>query len=120
MDWEASLALTDRTLADVFDNDTIHVRPRKAGLGVNDRTVDDTARVPFDFRGSIELSPPSIGNVALVSDPSSTRSAARFEAVVTALDDGWAYVPAKPDILQVSGKSYEIADISRDSLVNLA
>lgn len=115
MDWDDAAPILDAAVAETFDTATFTVVPLREGASVNHPKMPDGTRAGFDFVGSIDIGPPVVGNRPnLSADPVIEREGVAYEAVVTALDTGWPYVPRRGDQLEHDGVSWSIADLGRD------
>lgn len=109
IDWDQAAAFTYAATSAVFDTVQARIKPRSAGLDVNSRPVADTTRAEFDFLCKFDIGP-SQDVVARhrPADPAINTPAVSYDAVLTAMVDGWPYLPDRGDHVLVSGVSWEI------------
>ncbi|WP_438752058.1 hypothetical protein [Pararhizobium sp. O133] len=110
MDWDAAEALTEAACASMFDTTDCVLQPRKTGASVNHAEIDDPDRLPFDFKGTIELEPPS-DRIARhqPSDPAIRNGTVSYDAVLTAYTAAWPYKPARGDYVTAKLLTWKIA-----------
>lgn len=98
VDWEAARLFTQEVCSEIFDYTDIRLLPRKAGLTGNHAAGDDPGREPFDFRGTIDLEPPS-DRIArhLSADTGIRNGTVSYDAVLTAHTASWPYRPVRGD-----------------------
>ena len=110
MDWEAALALTETTCAEIFDRTPCRLQPRAIGQSVNHPAGNDPGRVAFDFLGTIELEPPSDRLARhLSSDPGIQNGTVSYDAVLTALTVGWLFRPKRDDRIISGNVTWKVA-----------
>ncbi|MAY63995.1 MAG: hypothetical protein CML29_17465 [Rhizobiales bacterium] len=114
MSWEELERRLDEDAAALFDTVEFTVKPRTDGATVNHRPGPDDTRAEFPFEGSIEFNPPMTRGATPDQASGAYEGVNSFDAVVTAHDDGWAYVPRRRDHLATHDATYEVGAIHRD------
>lgn len=104
IDWKTARAFTEEACAEIFDYTELTLHPRKAGLTSNHPDADDPDRVPFDFKGTIDLEPPS-DRLPLhqSSDVGVRNGTVSYDAVLTARISDWPYLPRRNDLVGPMG-----------------
>lgn len=106
MDWQAAEAAMDAIVSDVFDTFVLRLKPMSRGVDVNAKPMEDLTRDGFEFRGSIDLGPSQDAIPRhLPADPSVRGTMVSYDAVMTALTDGWPCQARKGDrVIVVTGQ----------------
>ncbi|KQV27597.1 hypothetical protein ASC97_04260 [Rhizobium sp. Root1203] len=98
VDWEAARAFTFEACAEVFDYTLCRLQPRRRGLTANHVAGDDPSRLAFEFKGTIDLEPPSDRIPRHFSVDTGVKSGTvSYDAVLTALVTSWPYQPDRND-----------------------
>lgn len=119
--WNEAAALMDAAVADVFDEDTLTLLPRRKGTSVNSAGEDDTSRGTFDFIGSFELAPAGLqASRRPAGDPGTFRDPVSHEAVITAVHGSWPWAARRKDHLLYGGRRWSVDDIGEDGTGRIA
>lgn len=115
VDWALARLRTEEKTAEIFDVTLFTVQPQSDGLGPSHPRGDDPNRAPFEFLGTLDEQPS--GDLLArhrASDPESLASNPYFEAVITAVTTGWAYMPRKLDFILRGSDTWLVMASARD------
>jgi len=109
VDWEAARAFTQEACSEIFDYTACLLQPRRTGISVNHPSTDDADRSSFDFKGSIDLEPPSDRIPRHLSPDTGIRNGTvSYDAVLSAHIAGWPYQPRRGDFVIAGGVTWKI------------
>lgn len=111
--WSNALAACDESVAAVFDEIDATATARRAGLSVNDLSVDDPSRPAFAFKASISLSPPATGRADIYDPGTRGERAVSHAAVLTAHSATWPWIPVREDLIEANGTQWHIVAVDR-------
>jgi len=116
MNWDDHLDRLDALVATHFDTASCTAlamtRPERA---VNGDMVADAARAPFTFKGTLETSP----ELKTLGPSEPLRQVTRI--CLSALAEGWSWVPRQGDRIIIDGALYQLAsNPERDGTRRLA
>lgn len=109
VDWQAARAFTEAACAEIFDFTPCRLIPWSKGRDVNGKGSPDPERLPFDFKGTIDLEPPS-DRIArhLPADPGPRNGTVSYDAVLSAHVGLWPYEPKRDDRVQTATDLWKI------------
>jgi len=123
VDWEAARAFTQEACAGVFDYTPCRLQPRRQGLTANHAAADDPTRSPFEFKGTIDLEPPSDRIPRHFSvDTGVKNGTVSYDAVLTAHVGSWPYLPERSDCVTdlLTGLTWKIVAKEQDGTLRPA